>query len=235
MVHVGQRHLLLRIDGSIVARALSQVGDSELSAVRLGWVDPSEMGFSQSVGVGYVGGTAGVQITVDPEGPEPASSLLYPFREGGAVFDAPVALPTQEDLALTPRGCTLADRASSPRVVAPFQPGVRRPVIIADPMEAPRELLTGQAVLHGTPKAPCVAAYEAALLGGGEPRRGEGPREVALVSGNDAERSWLFRVEAAQGPKPATVEYRGMTCRADPTAEVPIEVFREPGTLVIPP
>ena len=144
-----------------------------------------------------------------------AGSLVYPFRAEGPLFDAPIRVPTQLDLPGTPRPCTAGNRAATPRVVAPYQNGTRHPVIVTDAVEPLRVLLSNDAVVHGTPEAPCAAAYEAELVASeGAPI---GQQEHALVLADPAERSYLFRT--AQGS--ASFEFRGMSCRMDPAARDP--------------
>src|SRR5262249_10137125 len=120
----------------------------------------------------------------------------------------------------------------TPRVVVPFQPGTRRPVLVTDPVEPMRILLTGDAVLHGTPEAPCIAAYEAVLVS--SELAGAAQGEQAVVPMATPEHSWLFRKVEALRDAPPSLEYRTMSCRVDRDAEVPAEVFRERGTLAEP-
>jgi hypothetical protein len=169
-------------------------------------------------------------VTADVAGRE-ARAVLYPFRADGAVLDEPTRVPTQLDLGAGPRACAPAD-LSTPRVVVPYQPGTRRAVLVTDPVEPMRTLLTGDAVLHGTPELPCVAAYEAVLVS--SELSGAAQGEQAIVPMATPERSWLFR--KTEGLRDAVPElaYRTMSCRVDREAEVPPEVFRERGTLAEP-
>ena len=112
----------------------------------------------------------------------------------------------------------------------PFQFGTRHAVIVTDPIEPLRTLLTADAVLHGSPEAPCLAAFEAFLVSAEQ--SGAVEPEQAIVLLGSQEHSFLFRVPAANRGEVASVEYRTMSCRPDPGAEAPIEVFKERGTLI---
>ncbi|MFT3773333.1 MAG: sialidase family protein [Minicystis sp.] len=166
------------------------------------------------------------------------------FRSDGT-FGPAEPVPTLFDLGDRPRGCSAAERASTPRVNVPFTlegrplfPGARHPVIVREPkpknavaVDDSLVLLTSGAVLQGTPSAPCVAAWEAPAVG----RNAAG----AILPG-DLAHAWLFRfsqdvpksagkrAEAAD-PVP-TLEFRQMSCRYDPAARVPDAVWNEPGT-----
>jgi hypothetical protein len=56
--------------------------------------------------------------------------------------------------------------------------------------------------------------------------------EQALLLMGGLAHSFLFRAAAGARNASPGLEYRTMTCRADPGADVPQEVFREHGTLV---
>src|SRR5690606_20923499 len=101
--------------------------------------------------------------------------------------------------------------------------------LVSDGAEPLRLLLTAKSVMHGSPAKPCTAALEAVAVKfeGGAAAQGE----RALVLPDDLDNAWLFRV-TGDGPGSTQVEYRHMACRFDPQLEVPVEIFREPGTLV---
>jgi hypothetical protein len=100
-------------------------------------------------------------------------------------------------------------------------PSARRapsaPVADAPGADAAVEVLTGGAVLHGTPTAACLAAWELTDDGG---------RVGGVVSG-DLKRGWVFRraetgrptgkptLRAPAAAGPSAIEYRPMTCRWD--------------------
>lgn len=221
MVHVGRAHVPLRMDGGTLVRARRAPDGWAFEALTLTYRAPSEHGIEQRAEVSYLNGAAGVAVsTSDPAGR--GSAFLAAFRAEGALLEAPVQVPVQADLGPSPRPCVATDRASTPRIVAPFPADMRRPVIITDPVEPMRVLVTADAVLHGTPESACVAAYEAMLVSSEAP--GRPPLERALLFTDVASRSFLFRPDPrVSGPRPG-FEYRTMTCRSDPSAEVPPEI-----------
>ena len=93
-----------------------------------------------------------------------------------------------------------------------------------------RVLLSGQAVMHGTPSAPCVAALEAAVLSvDGGP---ESQEESAILPLDEFEHSWLFRTAPHESGSQTHIEYRTMKCRFDPNVRLPPEVYHAPGARV---
>ncbi|MFO0761376.1 MAG: hypothetical protein U0359_33165 [Byssovorax sp.] len=170
-------------------------------------------------------------------------ATFQPFRADGTLGPAEPQ-PTLLDLGDRPRPCSAAERASSPRfesrlfnlLTEPLFPGQRHPVLVTEAParpgalpETPLVLLTGAAVVHGSPSAPCVAAWEASGLA---------RAPLAAVIGGDLKHAWLFRpslppssVTARPGaPAPrAGMEHRPMVCRFDPAARVPDSVWAEPG------
>ena len=170
-----------------------------------------------------------------------AWAVFQPLH-GDGTFGPPEPLPTLNELGDRPRPCSAADRAKGPRFEAIFSSrdevlfaGMRHPVLVNEPpikgavgVSAPITLLTAGAIVHGSPTAPCAAAWEAF---------GVAKSPVSAVISGDLARSWLFRVAAAQGkpgqiPEPA-IEYRAMTCHYDPAAAIPEAVWNERGTAKI--
>jgi hypothetical protein len=147
-------------------------------------------------------------------------------RADGSLVRASVPLPTQTHLGEVPRRCSDAQMNSTPRVVAPHHAGTRHPLIVTDPIEPPRVLLTDSAVIHGTLEAPCVAGFDAELVQSAGNRGGE--RLTAVVMADNDDRAWLFRTTGEKGASP--VETRPMKCRLDPLTPVPEEVYRARGT-----
>ncbi|HEX7668141.1 MAG TPA: hypothetical protein VF395_01090, partial [Polyangiaceae bacterium] len=237
MVRIGHEHVPIRLDGSSILRARrGQARTWAFDAVSLGFAEPKSFGRSEQVDIAYVRDAAGFHLESSDVRGRDSLSQIFPFRADGALLDPPTTVPTQLDLPATPRPCSAGDRTSSPRVVAPIQPGTRHPVIVTDPVEPQRVLLTDDAVLHGTPTSPCAAAYEATLVSS-EAGTGPGPGaagEEGIVFVDPGERSWLFRLGKTATDPASALEYRSMSCRFDPAAEVPIEVFREKGTLIEP-
>jgi hypothetical protein len=231
MARVGRVDVPIRIDGSTILRARRVDKGWAFDAVSLGLSDPRSFGRAEQFDIAYLGDAAGFHVESDAKGGGVSDGLLYPFRADGAVVAAPTRVPTQLDLPASPRPCSAGDNAQTPRVVVPFQPGTRHPVIVTDSVEPLRVLLTDDAVLHGTPQAPCAAAYDAVLVSS-ESATPTGTEE-GIVFVDSAEHSWLFRTTRGRpDAAPSLVEYRTMSCRLDPGAEVPLEVFKEKGTLV---
>jgi hypothetical protein len=228
IAHLGDRHVPLRAE--TVAPVRGRLGDSGWSfdAVTLGWNRPMEFGLAQRLETARFGDRFGVVVTTFDADATWATSSLYALRSDGPIFEDPVPVATQRDLPALPRGCSAADRAASPRVIAPFQPGTRHPVLVTDPFEPMRVLLTGDAVLHGTPSSPCVAAFEAVLA----PESPASPGDRALLIGDALDRSWLFRSAEGGRDQPRSLEYRTMNCRFDPSVEIPPEVKGQNGTFV---
>jgi hypothetical protein len=195
----------------------------------VGYLKPRDFDRDQDFDIAYVGNRSGLHWTVSDQSGRAAESVVYPFRATGPVVESPVPAPTQLMLGPTPIRCSRSQRTQTPRIVAPYQPGTRHPVLVSDPLEPLRVLLTEDAVLFGSPKAPCVAAFDADLVSTDPARRGVSERALLFV--DDLEHAWVFRSgssDAANG----RVEYRTMSCRLDPNAEVPVEVFQARGTIV---
>lgn len=229
MAHVGSLHVPLRVD--TVAPVRGRLGDRgtwSFDALTLGWNRPMEFGLAQRLETARLGDRFAVVVTTFEADATWAASSLYALRGDGPIFEDPVPVATQLDLPAVPRACGAADRAASPRVVAPFQPGTRHPVLVTDPFEPMRVLLTGDAVIHGSPSSPCVAAYEATLA----PEPAGTPGERALLLADSLDRSWLFRSSESGRDQPRSLEYRTMNCRFDPSVEIPPEVKGQNGTFV---
>lgn len=230
VAHVGSAHTPVRTDDArapapSVARARRGERDSwAFDAMTLGWNRPPEFGLFQRMDGVRFGERFGVHVTTYDAGAAWANGFVYPLRADGPVFDEPIAVPTQLDLPAVPRGCNAADRSMSPRVVVPYQPGTRHAVLVTDPVEPMRVLLTSDAVLHGTPEAPCVAAYEASVVS--EPPSAQSERAILFLDALD--RSWLFRAAEGSRDRPRALEYRAMTCRFDPT--IPRDVLDQNGS-----
>ena len=146
-------------------------------------------------------------------------AIFTPFTPSGAL-GAPIPVPTQLDLPSSLAACTEAERRSTPRVNAPFAPGTRHPVLVQGSVDE-HVLLTEQAILHGTPEAPCVAAFHARQL------RRPGGTMVAIITG-DLKRAWLFRETPSRN---RSLDYRPMRCELSPGATLPASLWNEPGTL----
>lgn len=229
MARVDGEHvpLLLVGRGSGVVRARLSSGHQELEAFATGALDPARFGLTQSSNIAYLGQRAGQVIETFDSASARAEAKLFLFRAKGAVLEPPIDVPTQLSLGDKVERCSAATEASTARIVAAPYPGTRHPVLVSDGGDAPQAFLTGYAVLHGTPEAPCVSMFD------GEPIATDGataPLARVLLPVGDLSRAYLFRV-GAQGPE-AKLEYHGLSCRLDPSVEVPPELYRAPGALV---
>lgn len=221
--------LMLFGRGTAVARARRVASDWEFDAETTGLPDPSAFGLSQSGNVGYLGNNSGLYLQTQTVEGLHASAAFYPFRASGKVTGPPLAVPTQASLADRPSRCTTKDLATTPRTDANFLPGTRHPILVTDTSDPPRLLLSSGAVLYGTPENACVTAYDAdeVAIDNAQLRR-----ERALLSLDDLEHSWLFRLLQDPGGASSVVQVRTMKCHFEPDLEVPNEVFRAPGTLI---
>jgi hypothetical protein len=142
---------------------------------------------------------------------------FFPFRADGPLLGPRSAVPTQAALAARYRGCSAQDRATTPRVVAPVEPGSRRGVLIEGP-DGSRfaALVSNDLVLYGTADSPCGGALDAIPV---EDNRGDEIDRV-IVSLSDLERAWFFRAINER------IEARSMTCRLSPGASLPAAVLR---------
>jgi hypothetical protein len=229
MAHIDGEHvpLLLVGRGSAVLRARFQGGRQELDAFANGALDPARFGLTQSTNIAYVGARAGQVIETFDSASARASAQLFPFRARGDVLDSPIDVPTQLSLPDRPERCTPSVQSGSPRIVAAHYPGTRHPVIVSDGGDTPQAFLTSYAVLHGTPAQPCVASFDA------EPVAAEGtttPTMRVILPFGDLAHAYAFRANVQNNQ--VKLEYHSMSCKLDPSAEIPQELYRAPGALV---
>jgi hypothetical protein len=217
-------HLAFVDQGATVVRARRRADAWQFDAMTVGYADPGSFSIDQRRDVAYARGRAGIHLTTRRSDGS-ALSQLFPLQAEGPVLGPPIAAPTQRDLADPPSACTPQRRADSPRIIAPYQPGRRHPLVVRDSVEPVRVLLTDAAVLHGTPDAPCVDVFDAEQV---KTSNASNSRERALLSLDGP--SWLFRMTSDNSRRDARVEYRSMTCRPDPGVEVPAEIYDMPGT-----
>jgi hypothetical protein len=217
-------HLAFVDQGATVVRARRHADAWQFSAMTIGYADAGSFSIEQHRDVAYARSRAGIHLTTR-RSDGTALSQLFPLQAEGAVLGTPIATPTQRDLADAPSPCTPQRRGDSPRIIAPYQPGRRRPVVVRDSVEPVRVLLTDSAVLHGTPDAPCVDVFDAEQV---KTSGAINSRERALLSLDGP--SWLFRTALDNSRRDARVEYRSMTCRPDAGVELPPEVYDMPGT-----
>jgi hypothetical protein len=229
MAHIDGEHvpLLLVGRGSAVLRARLQSGKPTIEGFANGALDPARFGLTQTANIAYAGARAGQVIETFDSASARAEAQLFPFRARGDVLDPPLDVPTQLSLGERPERCSPSSEAGTPRIVAPHHPGTRHPVIINDGGDTPQSFITAYAVLHGSPSAACVSAFDA------EPVQLDGvalPTARAILPFGDLGHAYLFRA-SSQGLA-VKVEYHPMSCKLDPAAEVPPEVLRAPGALV---
>jgi hypothetical protein len=98
---------------------------------------------------------------------------------------------------------------------------------VSDGGDSVQSFVTATAVLHGTPAAACVSAFEAEPVA---PEGGVAPTSRVLLSFTDLAHSYVFRGNV-RGTA-TRVEYHPLSCKLDPSAEVPPELYRAPGALV---
>jgi hypothetical protein len=220
MVHAGRTHLPIKI-GVALTRALRAAGGYQFDAMTTSLVDPAAFGLDQDIGLTYLGGRAGLVVTLEDRHGGQHRSQLFIFRNSGAVLDPPVALSMQQDLPDRPSRCSTMQRTSTARSIQRSVAGTRHPVIVSDASEPLRALLTRFAVMYGTPSSPCVAAYDADAV---KLEGGEVHGEHAILPIDDLDHAWLFRT--APGSSDGRIEYRVMKCRFDTGAEVPPELYR---------
>ncbi len=223
MVHVGQTHLPFKL-GTALVRALRSGQTYSFDALTTGLSSPGDFGLFQHISLTYLDGHPGRVTMIEDLSGGQHQSQLFLFRASGAVVEPPIALPMQQDLPDRPSRCSNTQRSSTARSIQMPAAGTRHPIIVTDASEPLRALLTGTAVMYGTPSAPCVAAYDAdgVRLEGGELHG-----ERAILPIDDLDHAWLFRTSPDKGD--SRIEYRVMKCRFDTGVEVPPELYRAAG------
>lgn len=209
--------------GATLVRATQSGSSWSFAAISLGLITPQRLGLLQDWSIAYREQTPGLVLhLLDPvAGVE--RRWLHPLATTSAVTLPPVALPGQSHLDDPPRACTTEQRRGSPRAVAAELPGAHHPVLITEAREPLRALLTGEAVLHGTPEQPCAAAFEATGVAAGATE----PEALSAILPLDAlDQSWLFRSSPSDRPEGTLIEVRPMSCRFEPGAELPEELLR---------
>lgn len=231
MVRLDSTSVPVRFIGAGVAviRAHRADGAWTFDAFATGLEQPSRFGEGQSSDLTYVGTGAALSVITGAPGGDPRSARVFPLRAQGAAVDAPIPVPTELDYHDRAPRCSATQRSSTPRVVQPYFEGTRHAVMVTDASEPVRLLVTSGAVMYGTPKSPCVAAFDAEVVPL-EMNEGRTEGERAILPTDDLEHAWLFRnVSDARG---AAVEYRNMSCRYDPTVEVPAEAYSVSGATI---
>ena len=230
MAHVDGQHIPLMLwrSGAAVARARRVSDEWQFEAQAIGMIDPASAGMRQEWNLVYDSQRAGLWV-MRSDGRNEVHSAFHRFRASGDVTDPPLDVPVQLDTGDQLLACTAEQRAGTPRIVAPFQSGTRHPVLVTDTRDPLRVLLTSNAVLHGTRQAPCTVALDADLVISDS--FAEGQSESAILPADDLAHSWLFRSLPDESGH-ARIEYRTMECKLDPGAEVPDEVYQQPGMVV---
>ena len=221
--------LLLFEHGVAVGRATRVDQGFAFDAETTALPDPSAFGQTLTRGVAYLGSASGLYLQSQSTLGARASAVFYPFRATGDVMGAPIAVPTQANLADRPTRCSAADLSGTPRIDAPYLPGTRRPIVVTDNSDAPRLFLSSGAVLYGTPENPCATALDAEEI----PVDNAPPRhERVLLLLDDLEHTWLFRLIGDPNSGPPGVQFRSLKCHFEQDLEFPSDVYRAPGTLV---
>ncbi len=230
MVHVGGSHLPIRLlaQGATLTRASLDAGHWSFSSMSIGMPRPKDFGMVQRTGISYLKGNSTFYVLRSAPSGVPRSGLAFPIRATGSVSAPPVPIPEQADVSDPPVPCTDEQRADTTRVVAPYQAGTRHPVIISHRIEPIRTLLSVDAVLHGTPGAPCMAALAAVPIDMDD--RDDRTWMYAVILPGHLDQAWAFRVVYDEAGE-KQVSYRGMQCEFDPKAAIPKTVYAEPGTL----
>ncbi len=228
---------LTRVDGvsvpfcrarnrAALLRARRDGSSWQFDALTVGLAKPADFGLVSVVDMAYVGSQPGLTASfVDEFGR--GTSQFYRFRATGDVLSNGIELPLLSATGNPPRACNKNERAKTPRLRVAYHAGARHPVIITGVTEPLRVMLTERTVLQGTRKRPCVSAVDAVSLDVIVGKQ----KERALLLLDDLAHSWLFR----PGDDPVagrSLEYRTMSCSFDPNAEVPPEVYAEPGVRV---
>jgi hypothetical protein len=227
MVRVGQENLALLFvgPGTTLIRAKRQREHWVFDAMSYGFADPERFPLRQNREVTYAQGRATLHATTRfADGS--SDSRLFPLQAEGPVFGAATVSPTQARLPEGSLGCAQRERQSTPRLLAPQQPGTRHPILVHDPVEPLRVFLSDTAVMYGGPDSACAVAFDAEPVR--TPQSVPGARERVLLSADGP--SWLFRVAPDNARRDTRIEYRSMRCNIDAGAEVPAEVYELPGT-----
>lgn len=231
---------------------------------------PASRGLEPAIDVvpSYAGRVAGLAVVVAALRGGRGHATFVPFAAAGPQRAAPTPL----DLPSAPRPCSAAERATTARVEIaptvhgePFFPGTRHPILVtqrtAGGARASTDvdlgaLVTSGVVLHGTPEAPCVAAWDASgVKGTGGPEAGaEG---LSAIVAGDLTHGYLFRAPPAPtettagagkpnaGKRPPAsgttktagprgLEVRPITCRFDRGARLPDAIWSASGVYRTP-
>jgi hypothetical protein len=230
MAHVDGSHLPIRLqaNGATLTRAAWLDNRWQFASMTIGFPRPKDFHMVQQTGITYWQQGSAFYVQSFAASGVPRQALAFALQSQGPVTLPPRRIPEQLDLSDPPVPCSEAQRSSTPRVVVPYQAGTRHPVVISHRIEPIRTLLSVDAVLHGEPETPCMAAMAAVPVDMDE--REDRIWMHAVILPGDMEHAWAFRVVYdQQGDK--QVSYRNMRCEFDPKALVPNKVYSESGTL----
>lgn len=193
-VHLAGEHggLLRLLGGTVLVRYWNMPDHGwTFSPYRLGLFSDVPSESLQGTQIAYRGTRIGfVSMQVDPRTTRHRAHYVALGDE--VAFEPPVAVPLLKDLPEKAPFCSIAQRQSTPRVLAPAPTGSKRAVTVTASTGAPLTLETESAVLFGTPKQPCVVAWQATS----EAVAQTNARYRALVYPSPEQASWLFRMES---------------------------------------
>lgn len=226
---------ILFVDGGArLGLAVRKANGYALGAFTLGHPNPAAAGLAQVVGIAYAGKKPGFfVIEARPSGTWWHAYFVAVAGGGpeGPRFAPAEPVALQADLPDPPAPCSAPVRGGKPRIVSAAFPGSPHPVLISDASEPPRVLVTERAVVHGSPKEPCAAAFDAgAVRPLGVPQMSRNfrgierlePRISAIIPLHDMAHAWAFQ-EARQSEWQTAVQARPMSCRFDPSLTIPRE------------
>lgn len=231
-LRIDGRHLPIFVKerGGVVVRASRAAGGWHFDAFTAGLPRPEDLGLIQFATLTYLKDEPALFIMRDDRGTGQFGGYILPFLSQGNVFGPERQAPTQLSFSGDPKPCSETQRRTTPRLIVPYQPGTRHPIVVSDAVEPIRVLLTSDAVMHGTVDEPCVAAFGAEILR--EELGGTGEFVTAILPLANLEQSWLFRETRDNDQPHAEIQFRKMACRFDPQVEFPDSIYGAPGTSV---
>jgi hypothetical protein len=231
LVHVEGRHVPLLLFGpAAVARATAGGAPWTFDAFTMAPPPKGERDNTRELGITYRSGRAALYVYSQSGDRVHTRGELFEISATGPVVREPTAIATQGDIKGRPLGCSQEVRDATARLVVPYQAGTRHPVLVNDPDEPQRVLISSAAVMYGTRETACAAAFEAVPASEELARDKERLRALLLLP--ELDRSYLFRAVRPLEDEASMIEYRLMRCRLDPGLAVPSDVYRAPGTHV---